>query len=129
MRALIDDLLDVTRLEGGKQLPIDPKPIAVETLFREAYELFKSRRASFRVSASRPINIAAIACAPAFGVPSMMKRAPGWRHIRSQTFLPESEPIMARTTRPPIECAMTVRRSTPILSRIAETSAACCSIV
>lgn len=56
MRALIDDLLDVTRLEGGKQLPIDPKPIAVETLFREAYELFKAQAATNEISLNYAIG-------------------------------------------------------------------------
>lgn len=50
MRALIEDLLDVTRLEGGKQLPIDPAPTDVESLFREAYELFKAQAASSGVT-------------------------------------------------------------------------------
>jgi signal transduction histidine kinase/uncharacterized membrane protein len=43
MQRLIEDLLDVTRLEGGKQLPIDPAPLDVQSLFGETYELFKSQ--------------------------------------------------------------------------------------
>jgi len=43
MQRLIADLLDVTRLEGGKQLPIDPAPLDVQSLFEETYELFKSQ--------------------------------------------------------------------------------------
>jgi signal transduction histidine kinase len=43
MQRLIEDLLDVTRLEGGKQLPIDPAPLDIESLFEETYELFKSQ--------------------------------------------------------------------------------------
>jgi signal transduction histidine kinase len=43
MAHLIADLLDVTRLEGGKRLPIEPEPIEVEPLFGEAYELFRSQ--------------------------------------------------------------------------------------
>jgi signal transduction histidine kinase len=43
MQRLIEDLLDVTRLEGGKQLPIDPAPLDVQSLFEETYELFKSQ--------------------------------------------------------------------------------------
>jgi signal transduction histidine kinase len=50
MRALIEDLLDVTRLEGNKPLPIEPKPIDVESLFRETYEIFKSQAASSEIS-------------------------------------------------------------------------------
>jgi signal transduction histidine kinase len=43
MQRLIADLLDLTRLEGGKQLPIDPAPLDVSSLFSETYELFKSQ--------------------------------------------------------------------------------------
>lgn len=43
MRRLIEDLLDVTRLEGGKRLPIEAAPIEVDTLVGEANELFKSQ--------------------------------------------------------------------------------------
>jgi signal transduction histidine kinase len=50
MRALIEDLLDVTRLEGGKQLPIEPKPVDVDSLLQEACELFKPQAASSEIS-------------------------------------------------------------------------------
>src|SRR5204862_336587 len=43
MQRLIEDLLDVTRLEGGKQLPIEPAAVEVESLFAETYELFRSQ--------------------------------------------------------------------------------------
>jgi len=43
MQRLIEDLLDVTRLEGGKRLPIEPAPLDVESLFEETYELFRSQ--------------------------------------------------------------------------------------
>jgi signal transduction histidine kinase len=46
MQRLIEDLLDVTRLEGGKQLPIEPAPLDLESLFVEAHELFKSQAAT-----------------------------------------------------------------------------------
>jgi signal transduction histidine kinase len=46
MRALIEDLLDVTRLEGGKRLPIEPKPMDPRSLLDETYELFKAQAAS-----------------------------------------------------------------------------------
>ena len=46
MRALIEDLLDVTRLEGGKRLPIEPAPIGVQSLLDETHELFKAQAAS-----------------------------------------------------------------------------------
>jgi signal transduction histidine kinase len=49
MSRLIADLLDVTRLEGGKRLPIDPKPIDVESLFHEAHEIFKAQAAAASV--------------------------------------------------------------------------------
>ena len=50
MRRLIEDLLDVTRLEGGKRLPIEPAPIAVETLFQETFDLFNAQAASSKIS-------------------------------------------------------------------------------
>ena len=37
------NLLDITRLEGGKRLPIEPAPLDVESLFAETYELFRSQ--------------------------------------------------------------------------------------
>ena len=43
MRRLIEDLLDVTRLEGGKRLPIEPAAVDVEPLITEAHDLFKSQ--------------------------------------------------------------------------------------
>ncbi|HET7433820.1 MAG TPA: HAMP domain-containing sensor histidine kinase [Thermoanaerobaculia bacterium] len=46
MSRLIADLLDVTRLEGGKRLPIEPAPIAVSDLLGEAYELFRAQAAA-----------------------------------------------------------------------------------
>jgi signal transduction histidine kinase/CHASE3 domain sensor protein len=49
MSRLIADLLDVTRLEGGKRLPIDPAELDVESLFREAYEIFRSQATSVGV--------------------------------------------------------------------------------
>ncbi|HKO54423.1 MAG TPA: ATP-binding protein, partial [Thermoanaerobaculia bacterium] len=50
MNRLIADLLDVTRLEGGKQLPVDPAPVEVEQLFREMYELFKAQAAANQIT-------------------------------------------------------------------------------
>ena len=50
MKRLIEDLLDVTRLEGGKQLPIDPAPLDVQSLFEETYELFKSQAATASIT-------------------------------------------------------------------------------
>jgi signal transduction histidine kinase len=50
MQRLIEDLLDVTRLEGGKQLPIDPAPLDVHSLFDETYELFKSQAATASIT-------------------------------------------------------------------------------
>ena len=43
MARLIEDLLDVTRLEGGKRLPVDPAVLEVEPLLTEAHDLFKSQ--------------------------------------------------------------------------------------
>ena len=50
MRRLIEDLLDVTRLEGGKHLPIEAAPISVENLFQETFDLFHSQAASSQIS-------------------------------------------------------------------------------
>jgi signal transduction histidine kinase len=50
MQRLIEDLLDVTRLEGNKQLPIEPAPLDVESLFHETYELFKSQAATSEIT-------------------------------------------------------------------------------
>jgi signal transduction histidine kinase len=50
MRALIEDLLDVTRLDGGKRLPIEPEPLEVEALTSEAYELFKAQAAASSIT-------------------------------------------------------------------------------
>ena len=43
MKRLIEDLLDVTRLEGGKRLPVEPARLEVEPLLAETYELFKAQ--------------------------------------------------------------------------------------
>lgn len=56
MRRLIEDLLDVTRLEGGKQLPIDPAPLEVESLFHDTYELFKAQAATAGVELHCRLN-------------------------------------------------------------------------
>jgi signal transduction histidine kinase len=50
MRRLIEDLLDVTRLEGGKRLPIEPAAVEVEPLLSETYELFKAQAATSGIS-------------------------------------------------------------------------------
>ena len=50
MTRLIADLLDVTRLEGGKQLPIEPGELPVPELVSETYELFKAQAAAGAVT-------------------------------------------------------------------------------
>jgi signal transduction histidine kinase len=50
MRRLIDDLLDVTRLEGGKRLPVEPAAVDVEELLSETHELFKAQAASASIT-------------------------------------------------------------------------------
>ncbi len=53
MSRLIADLLDVTRLEGGKQLPIDRERAEPRSLLDEAYELFKAQAAAGSVTLHR----------------------------------------------------------------------------
>jgi len=50
MSRLIEDLLDVTRLEGGKRLPIQPDTIPVHELLREAEEIFRAQASVGSVS-------------------------------------------------------------------------------
>jgi len=50
MQRLIEDLLDVTRLEGGKRLPIERAPVDVRKLFEETYEMFKSQAATSEIT-------------------------------------------------------------------------------
>ncbi len=50
MARLIEDLLDVTRLEGGKRLPIDPSTVEVGELLNEAEELFRAQASAASVS-------------------------------------------------------------------------------
>ena len=50
MARLIEDLLDVTRLEGGKRLPIEPAPVEVSKLLNEAEELFRAQSSVASVS-------------------------------------------------------------------------------
>ena len=50
MSRLIADLLDVTRLEGGKQLPIQPARVDVESILRETQELFKAQAAASEIT-------------------------------------------------------------------------------
>ncbi|HEU4888141.1 MAG TPA: ATP-binding protein [Thermoanaerobaculia bacterium] len=45
MSRLIADLLDVTRLEGGKRLPIEPETMHAAELLQEAQELFRAQAA------------------------------------------------------------------------------------
>lgn len=45
MNRLIQDLLDVTRLEGGKDLPIEPETVDPVELVAEAEELFRAQAA------------------------------------------------------------------------------------
>lgn len=50
MARLIEDLLDVTRLEGGKRLPIQPETVEPSELLREAEEIFRAQAAVASVS-------------------------------------------------------------------------------
>jgi signal transduction histidine kinase len=50
MSRLIADLLDITRLEGGKRLPIEPEQVDPESILSEAYELFKGEAAAQQIT-------------------------------------------------------------------------------
>jgi signal transduction histidine kinase len=50
MRRLIADLLDVTRLEGGKRLPIEPELVDVQSLLRETHDLFRAQATASSVT-------------------------------------------------------------------------------
>jgi nitrogen-specific signal transduction histidine kinase len=50
MSRLIEDLLDVTRLEGGKRLPIEPETVEVSSLLDETQELFKAQASASSVT-------------------------------------------------------------------------------
>jgi nitrogen-specific signal transduction histidine kinase/heme exporter protein D len=50
MSRLIADLLDITRLEGGKRLPIEPERVDPETLLSEAHELFKAQATAQQIT-------------------------------------------------------------------------------
>ena len=50
MSRLIADLLDITRLEGGKRLPIEPERVEPESILAEANELFKAQAAAQRIT-------------------------------------------------------------------------------
>jgi signal transduction histidine kinase len=45
MSRLIEDLLDVTRLEGGKRLPVEPASVSPAQLLEETEELFRAQAA------------------------------------------------------------------------------------
>ena len=50
MSRLIEDLLDVTRVEGGKRLPIDPATVDLRDLLREAEDIFRAQAGVASVS-------------------------------------------------------------------------------
>jgi signal transduction histidine kinase len=50
MSRLIADLLDITRLEGGKRLPIEPARVEPESILGETYELFKAQAAAQQIT-------------------------------------------------------------------------------
>jgi signal transduction histidine kinase len=54
MNRLIADLLDVTRLEGGKQLPIEAERLDVQELIDESEELFRAQAAVASVTIEYP---------------------------------------------------------------------------
>lgn len=56
MRRLIEDLLDVTRLEGGKRLPVECAAVEVEPLVAETHGLFKSEAATKSVTIESDVD-------------------------------------------------------------------------
>ncbi len=62
MSRLIEDLLDVTRLEGGKRLPIQPERVEVSSILDEANELFKAQAAatSVNLQVRKPENVSPV---------------------------------------------------------------------
>jgi signal transduction histidine kinase len=50
MNRLIADLLDVTRLEGGKRLPVELARVEVSDILQEAEELFRAQAGAAQVS-------------------------------------------------------------------------------
>ena len=50
MSRLIADLLDVTRLEGGKRLPLEPSRVEPGSLLEETFELFKAQAAASSIT-------------------------------------------------------------------------------
>ncbi len=62
MNRLIADLLDITRLEGGKRLPIEPEAVDASSMLKEVYELFKSQAVAQQI---------ALQCETAEGTPQV----------------------------------------------------------
>ena len=62
MSRLIADLLDVTRLEGGKRLPLEPEPIEIRELVDEADEIFRAQASvvSVKLEVSLPEGLPAV---------------------------------------------------------------------
>jgi signal transduction histidine kinase len=56
MGRLIADLLDVTRLEGGKRLPIEPETVHAAELLQEAQELFRAQSTVASVTMEYPAD-------------------------------------------------------------------------
>ena len=56
MNRLIADLLDVTRLEGGKRLPVQQESVSVAELLQEAQELFGAQASVANVTLSSGID-------------------------------------------------------------------------
>jgi signal transduction histidine kinase len=56
MSRLIEDLLDVTRLDGGKRLPIEPATVSPTELLHEAEELFRAQAAVAEVTMAYDVD-------------------------------------------------------------------------
>jgi signal transduction histidine kinase len=92
MSRLIQDLLDVTRLEGGKRLPIQPERVEVEPLLHEAHELFKVQAAASRITLEHEVRSAPVIFADRHRVMQVLSNLIG----NAMKFTPAGGSITAR---------------------------------
>jgi signal transduction histidine kinase len=112
MTRLIADLLDVTRLEGGKQLPIDPAPVPVAELLGEAYELFKGQAAASSITLQTQ-DVDAMVLADRHRVLQVLSNLVG----NSMKFTPQGGVVSMRAEKKPTEVLFTVSDTGPGIPR------------